>query len=205
MTLTIAVVNLKGGSAKTTTTAFLAHAFHALGLKVLVADADPQGQALRWSEGAEWPFPALGMPVKDLHKRLPGVVPPDVDVVLIDTPPLEEQAGVVYSAIRAADVVVISMAPTMSELDRLPDVWAAIDEIGPMRNTEPVHSVLLNRTVANASSTETIRTSIRESGRLVMETAIARREHFAQAFNAPITETWQYADAAQEILTLGRK
>ena len=44
----VTIANLKGGSAKTTSAAFLAHAFHERGRKVVLVDADPQGSALRW-------------------------------------------------------------------------------------------------------------------------------------------------------------
>lgn len=199
----ITITNLKGGSAKTTSTAYLAHALADEGLSVLVVDADPQGSALRWSELAEWEIPTLALPVKTLHTKLAGIVPPSTDVVLIDTPPLDDHAGIVYSAMRAADTVLVTMAPTMMELERLVDVWAALDEVEPLRTTAPTAAVLLNRTVANARSTEDIREAITESGRHVLETTIPRRESIAQSFGGPITELGRYAAAAAEIRTLG--
>lgn len=84
--LKIAITNLKGGSAKTTSTAYLAHALGLQGRNVLVVDADPQGSALRWSEVGEWETPTIGLPVKDLHTRLPGIVPDSIYVVIIDSP-----------------------------------------------------------------------------------------------------------------------
>ena len=200
---TIAVTNLKGGSAKTTSTAYLAHAYAATGLNVLVVDADPQGSSLRWSEAAEWDIPTLALPVKNLHTRLSGIVTPSTDLVLIDTPPLEEQAGIVYSAMRAADTIVVTMAPTMMEFERLADVWKAVDEVEPLRNEPANVAVLLNRTVANASSTETFRALITDSGRRVLTATIPRREVFAQAFAAPIGDLGNYAAAAEEIQQMG--
>lgn len=199
----ITITNLKGGSAKTTSTAYLAHALAHQGLSVLVIDADPQGSALRWSELAEWEIPTLALPVKTLHTKLAGIVPPSTDVVLIDTPPLDDHAGIVYSAMRAADTVLVTMAPTMMELERLVDVWAALDGVEPLRATTPIAAVLLNRTVANARSTEDIREAITESGRHVLETTIPRRESIAQSFGGPITDLGRYADAAGEIRSLG--
>lgn len=199
----ITVTNLKGGSAKTTSTAYLAHAYAAEGKSVLIIDADPQGSALRWSEQGEWEIPTIALPVKNLHTRIRGIVSPDTDVVLIDTPPLDEQAGIVYSALRAADTIVVTMAPTMLEFERLPDVWAAIDEVESLRDTEPHVAVLLNRTVTNANSTPMFRGLITDSGRTVLATTIPRREPIAQAFAAPVTDLGKYADAAREIDQLG--
>jgi len=50
---TIAVMNQKGGSAKTTTTVNLAAALGMLGKKVLVADLDPQANATGWLGAAD--------------------------------------------------------------------------------------------------------------------------------------------------------
>lgn len=195
----ITITNLKGGSAKTTSTAYLAHAYATQGKSVLVVDADPQGSALRWSEAGDWDIPTLALPVKNLHTRLGGIVPPSTDVVLIDTPPLDEQAGIVYSALRAADTIIVTMAPTMLEFERLPDVWAAIEEVEPLRDMPARVAVLLNRTVTNANSTGMFRELIEDGGHHVLTTTIPRREPIAQAFAAPVTDLGKYADAAEEI------
>lgn len=198
----ITIMNLKGGSAKTTSTAYLAHAYAEQGKNVLIVDADPQGSALRWSEAGEWDIPTLALPVKNLHTRLAGIVSPEIDIVLIDTPPLDDQAGIVYSAARAADTIIVTMAPTMLEFERLPDVWAAIEEIEPLRNIPASVAVLLNRTVANANSTAMYRELIEEAGNHVLETTIPRREQIAQSFAAPVTDLGNYANAAAEIQRL---
>lgn len=199
----ITVANLKGGSAKTTSAAYLAHAFAARGARVLLVDSDPQGSALRWSEAGDWDIPTIAMPVKNLHTKLAAIVPAGTDVVVLDTPPLDEQAGIVYSAMRAADIVLVTMAPTMMEFERLPDVWAALDEVESLRSSESISAVLLNRTVANASSTATFRDLISDSGHHVLGATIPRREAFAQAFAAPIQDVGAYADVADELDRLG--
>lgn len=199
----VAVVNLKGGSGKSTSTAFLAHAFAAAGRRALVVDADPQGSLMDWSDLAEWSIPTVGLPVKNLHTRLPGIVPPGTDVVVIDTPPLEDHAGIVRAALRVADKVVVTMAPTMMEYGRLARVWEEIEEMEPLRSAPSVSTVLLNRTVANARSTETFRQLITDDGHHVLTTQIPRLELFAQAFSSPVTDFGAYADVAAELDTLG--
>lgn len=198
---TITVSNLKGGSGKTTSAAFLAHSFAAQGKNVLVVDADPQESALQWSEDGEWAIPTIALPVRNLHTRLAGIVQPSTDIVIIDTPPLREheQMAIVYSALRAADTIVVPVAPTMMEFKQLRKVWEAIAEVEPLRNTPPAVAVLLNRVVTNANSTEVFREQITAAGHHVLRVAIPRRESIAQADGSPITDTDAYAYVADEL------
>lgn len=199
MTKILTVVNLKGGSGKTTTTAFLAHAYAAQGKKVLIVDADPQGSVLDWSSQAGWDIPVIGKPVPKLHMMLGGIIGDMFDIVVIDTPPLDEKAGIVYGALRAADVVVVPMAPTMMELGRLAGVWSAIEEASSTRNDDIEAVVLFNRTIANASSTDIHRETIASEGRRVLRTTIPRREAIAQAPGAPITDLYGHDLVVSEL------
>lgn len=201
---TIAVVNLKGGSGKTTSAVFLAHEWAARGRRVLLVDADPQGTALRWSEQAAFSVSTLALPVKDLHIRLAGIVGDRYDLVVVDTPPLAERAGIVLSALRLADLVLVPVAPTMAEFERLGDVWSSIADVDPVRRDPVEVAVLLNRTVANASSTDMVRKAI-EAGtgdwpaRRVLEATVPRREALAQAFGADPTPGGPYAAVVDEL------
>lgn len=200
-----AVVNLKGGSSKTTTAAHLAHGFAERGSAVLLVDADPQGSSVRWSELGEWDaVDVVGLAVRDLHRKLPGIVGDRYDSIVIDTPPMEDHRGIVLSAMRAADVVVVTLAPTMIELDRLPPVWVALDEVTAARETGPVSVVLLTRTVPRASSTGVIREIVAAGGRRVLDTVVPRRETYAQAYGAPVVvgPRTPYGAVTDELLTL---
>ncbi|MBT1541466.1 hypothetical protein KK103_06795 [Curtobacterium flaccumfaciens pv. flaccumfaciens] len=140
--------------------------------------------------------------MKDLRRRLAGIVPATTDVVVIDTPPLEENAGIVVAALRAADVAIVAMAPTMGEYERLPEVWAAIDDVEPLRATPLTTAVLMNRTITNANSTPMFRELITDDGHTVLATTIPRREPIAQAFGGQVIDLGKYAAAADEISML---
>lgn len=203
--LTLAIVNLKGGSTKTTTAAFIAHALHESDLRVLGVDADGENESLlSWQEVGNWDFPVIGMPVPNLHRQLPGVVGEDrYDAVVIDTPPMKERHGVVLSAVRIATHVLCPTAPTGMEYDRLPAVRELVDEATEYRDGDgPVFAVLLTRTVPNAASTQTYRELIEADGVPVLDTVIGRRECFAQAYGGSIRNalTSPYGDAVTEIL-----
>jgi chromosome partitioning protein len=201
---TIAVVNLKGGSSKTTTTAHLCAELHAAGLRVLTVDADPQGSSLRWAEAAGWPWPTIGLPVRTLHTQLAGLLG-ERDVVVIDTPPLETQSGIVASALRAATLVIVPTAPTPIEIERLPAVRQALDDVGPLRpdGTPPPARVLLTRAVAAAVSTRVWRRVLTEEGWSVLGTAVPRLEAIAQSYGDLIRPgLGPYTAVAEELLDL---
>lgn len=180
---TYTVANLKGGTTKTTTVGHLAHALTAPTLGV---DADPPGSLLRWSELAGWALPVIGLAVKDLHKRLPGISRGYANII-IDTPPLDDHAGIVYSALRAADVVVVPVSPTTMELDRLTPVLAAVDEVAPLRERPPIVKILLTRVVGGANSGSNAREVLTEADLDVLRVNIPRLERYAQSFGAPVT------------------
>lgn len=180
---TITVANMKGGSAKTTTAAYLAHALAARGHRVACVDADPAGSLLRWRDQGDWDLPVLGMPSRKVHVDLPNIAD-RYDVVVVDTPPLDEQAGIVYSAVRAATDVVVPVGPTTMELDRLLPI---LDAVEPLAATPPMVRVLLTRAVTRASSVEAARDIITgQLGRQVFRTVVPRLERYALAFGGPV-------------------
>lgn len=193
---------MKGGSAKTTTAAFLAHALAGMGRRVLAVDADPAGSLLRWGDAGGWSIPVIGMPTRKIHLDLPNVGD-RYDVAVIDTPPLDDQAGIVYSALRAASDVVVPVGATTMELDRISPIFAAADEVEALRNGPATITVLLTRTVANASSVTVARQVISDDlGRRVLRTVVPRLERYALAFGAPVelSPGDPYLLAAEEIV-----
>lgn len=204
--LTIAVANLKGGTTKTTSAGYIAYGLQRRGRMVLGVDADPPGSLLRWAELGGWELPVIGLPTRAMHQRLEALGQ-GYDTVVIDTPPLDEQAGIVYSVLRSADVVIIPVSPTTMELDRLSPILDAVEEVGPLRAVPSTTLVLLTRTVANALSTGGARTAITAAGIAVMKAQVPRREVYAQAFGTipTIRDGDPYDEAVTEILEAAKR
>jgi chromosome partitioning protein len=203
----VAVVNLKGGSTKTTSAAYLLHAFHEAGQRVIGVDADGQNESLHdWQSDADWPFPVVGMAVPNLHKQLPGVLGEGrYDVVVIDTPPMREQRGTVLSAVRLATHVLVPMAPTPMEHKELPKVRSLLDEAEAVRPAgAPATAVLFTRCAPRAASTTVYRELVSADGWTVLAAQVGRREVFAQAYGDPIMHAGKtpYGDAAAELLEM---
>lgn len=204
----LTVTNLKGGTSKTTSSAYLAAALAELGRRVLIVDADPQGSIGRWAELADWTIPVRGMPTGRLHVPGVGVARElergDVDTVVIDTPPTDRDRSIVESAVRAATHVVVPIAPTTAELERMDVVAQLIADVGHARaGGPPLTSVLLTRVDGNAKSETAIhREALVAAGWYVHRPTVAAVRQFRQAWGAPLARPLRtaYGDVAAELV-----
>lgn len=201
----IAVVNFKGGTGKTTSSAYIAHAAREYGKRVLMVDADStrkRGSLSKWAELAKWDIPTERLASPTLHRQLPGIIGRKYDVVVIDTPPLEQEAGVVHSALRAASTIVLPISPSLMEVTEIPDLLDAVKASEKFRDGKHTVHILLNRTTVNALSTGRMRRKLKQlPGVNVLTTEIRRREAIMSAFGRPIGSNLQgYYSATGEIL-----
>jgi chromosome partitioning protein len=210
--LSVALANLKPGTGKTTSAVWLAHVFAQAGNNVLLVDADPSGSALEWSDlaamdprltpqEAAFPFRVVALPSRELHRRLPEIAQAD-EVVIIDTPQLEDHAGIARSALRYADEILIPCAPSPIEINRTTPVREEISDIESVRDRPARSAVLLNRCIARAHSTNDAREALERLGYDVLGTAVPRLEVYAQSFGMPIRhpgcDVWH--DVARELV-----
>ena len=190
------MANLKPGTGKTTSAVWLAHVFAQAGNSVLLVDADPSGSALEWSDlaamnpvlaptQAAFPFRMVALPSRELHRRVPEIARDD-DVVIIDTPQLEDHAGIARSALRYVDEIVIPCAPSPIEINRTTPVREEIAEVETLRDRPARSAVLLNRCISRAHSTADAREALSGLGYDVLDPAVPRLEVYAQSFGMPI-------------------
>ncbi|MFD5522296.1 AAA family ATPase [Streptomyces sp. NPDC127066] len=196
--LRIAFINLKPGTGKTTSAVWLAYAFHRRGLSVALADADPGASALEWSDQVGgFPFKIGGLPVKDFHRRADDFA---TDVVIGDIPQIEDHAPIARSAIRWANFLVVPVAPTGIELDRMSPLGNVLEEMEDVMRPDSQTGVLLNRVVTGAASGPSARRVLTGQGYPVLTTAIPRLEVFAQSFGAEPERNTTYDQLATELL-----
>jgi chromosome partitioning protein len=204
--LTIVIANLKGGVCKTTTAGFLCQALHESGLRVLGVDADGENKSLHtWQAVADLPWPVISMAVPNVHKTLPGVVGDLYDVVVVDTPPMQAQRGTVISALRLATHVLVPMAPTPIEYDRLRGVRQVLDDATDLRDGHPpVTAIMFNRTTRRASPQIAYRDQAVSDGWIVLDALVGTGQVYSQAWGSPIRRASKtpFGDAANELLDL---
>ena len=204
----LTVCNTKGGTSKTVTAAFMAHALAELGRSVIVLDADPQASISRWADQAEWTIPVRGAAHAKLHLPSVGVEVEarGFDAVVVDTPGTEHGRHVVESAIRAATHVLVPVAPSSAEVDLMPLVKERIDDLAGLGRhaASPVAAALLTRTVASSTSAAVYRELLAEQGWHVLRPHVAFLQRFSQAHGGPVTNATgtAYGDALAELVKL---
>lgn len=191
----LAVVNLKGGTGKTTSAVYLSLALAEHG-RTLLIDADPQGSSLSWSEGAkDFAVPVVGLPVKDLHKRV-GQFAPDYANLIIDTPPGE--IAIVRSALLAADVALLPIPPSLLDLDRLRPTLELLEEVEHFSGVSIY--VLLTRVRRGTKSASAAREVLKELGLPVLEAEIPLLEAYSGSFGLTPSDLAEYGAVMDELV-----
>lgn len=193
------MANLKGGTAKTISSFFLATALSRRG-RTLLVDADPQGSSLSWASRAEedgdtLPFAVVGLPVRDVPRRLKPLAS-DYEHVVIDTPPLEYP--VVRSALMAADVALVAVPPTGIDLDRVLPTLELVADVEDM--TGLTFRVLLTRVRRISREGRDTREAMKEMELPLMRTEIPLLGRYSDAFGTVIDDVGDYELVAREIL-----
>jgi chromosome partitioning protein len=137
MQITIAVLNQKGGTGKTTLAAHLAAAAHLAGGRTLVLDLDRQGSAFDWYAARGEGSPLAGLTVA----RAGALSVPKFrelsrgyNVVVCDGPP--RLGDVSRSAAVAADVIVIPLRPGPL------DWWASAETLELLASADEIRAQL---------------------------------------------------------------
>lgn len=195
----IVAVNLKGGTAKTTSAVFLATAFARKG-RTLLVDCDPQGSALAWAEdaernGAEMGFNVVSLPTRDVHKRVSKLAV-DYEHVILDTPPGE--LSITRAALLAADVAVVAMNPSIMDMNRFRPTLELIAEVEELADLE--YRVLFTRVRRITREVRDARRVMADLDLPVMRSEVPLLSFYAEAFGNVVDELGDYEIVADELL-----
>ena len=194
-----AVVNLKGGTAKSTSAMFLAAALSSRG-RTLLVDCDPQGSALTWAEdaeshGAELGFNVVSIPTRDVKKRVDRLAGDYVHVVL-DTPPAE--LDIVRAALHAAEVALVAISPSDMDINRFRPTLELIAEVESVTDLD--YRVLLTMVRRISREGRDARAAMEALELPVLLTEIPFLGFYRSAFGETIEELGDYDAVADELL-----
>jgi chromosome partitioning protein len=219
MSFVVTVAQQKGGAGKTMLVAMLAaaragHGFtghgaaehgaaghgaagHGAGARVAVIDSDPQASLTRWG-GLR--AARAGLPPITLRSlsgwRVAGEIEglrQSHDLILIDSPPQVDTDA--RQAVRAADLVVVPVQPS------LPDLWAAEGTLRLAIEERRKLVFLLNRAAAASRLRSRIEAEIAGRGLALLPGVLGNRTAYPVAFASGrgVTETAPKSQAAAEI------
>jgi chromosome partitioning protein len=184
---TVAVLNTKGGTGKTTISVHLARLFQLAGHDVRLIDSDPQGSAVAWSR--RWPdgyaerdAPERGR-LELVHAPTPRAVAeasarPGGDLAIIDgAAKLQETTG---AAVRVADVVVIPVQPSALDLWAVRDLAALVAEAYAHRG-RPVGVFVVSRARAGTILAREVEQALTGYGLDVLPGRTHERVAYAEA------------------------
>lgn len=195
----VAVVNLKGGTAKSTSAMFLAAALARRG-RTLLVDTDPQGSALTWAEdaeanGGELGFNVVSIPTRDVKKRVDRLAG-DYQHVVLDTPPAE--LDIVRAALHASEVAVVAISPSDMDINRFRPTLELVAEVEAV--TELDYRVLLTMVRRISREGRDARAAMESLELPVMRTEIPFLSFYRSAFGETIEDPSDYEKVVKELL-----
>ncbi len=142
----IALVNQKGGSAKSTTSVHLAYWLSVKQKKkVLLVDADAQRSSSQWIAGIDLEISTVVIQTSDdLLERVPDLAV-DRDYVVIDAP--ASLAEATRAILFRTDVAIIPVQPTGVDLRSASDAVRLVKQAQSVRGGIPVAATFLSRAV----------------------------------------------------------
>ena len=137
----VALVNLKGGVGKTTSALYFAAVAKERGEDPVVLDADHERSAFEWARAGELSFEVL-VAERDGLARQARALEREGRTVIIDAPPNSRE--VLWAAAAVADRVVVPVAPTGVDVNRLRATLEVLLDVEATRG-ELDTSILLTR------------------------------------------------------------
>lgn len=181
----IAIVNTKGGVAKTTSSMYVAAGLARHG-SVQVIDADPQGTATDWAARAQEDGDPLSFAVSPGNHASLRNLRPSTDHTVIDTAPGDPRA--IDLALAAADLAIVPTSPSPSDMAR---VWSTLDVAGPQLPTY----VLFTAVDRRAKEVEQAMAALAAEGAGYFDNYIPLRKGIRDAFGTGLGERMYNYDA----------
>jgi chromosome partitioning protein len=201
----ISLVNQKGGAGKTTLAVHLAVYLADQGLPVAFVDADPQGSAALWLNGASPEMPVAspedGMAV---HRDIAAFVERGFHVVADAPPRLNDATRVLMYH---SDLIIVPVTPSTVDLRATLTAKDHIDAVQKARVTDGLSpasvKIVINRVRARTELSATILAVLKGMGVPVAKHSVALREIYPKAATldsvvARMTKDKKHAVAAKQ-------
>jgi chromosome partitioning protein len=154
-----------------------------------------------WSEtaeadGYELPFAIMGLPTKDVHRKLARVAD-DYEYVVIDTPPGE--IPITRSALKAVEVALVATSPSVMDVSRFRptlDLLADVEDV----NEDLAYYVLITRARRISREGKEAREVMEEMGLPVLKAEVPHLSFYSEAYGSRIEDLAEYGAVADELV-----
>ena len=169
---TIAVLNQKGGSGKTTIATHLARAYQLQGHSVLLIDSDKQGSARDWRAADENnTTPVIGLDRTSLDKDIKSLG--KHDYIIIDGAP--QATEIALAAIRASDFILIPVQPSPYDLWATANLIELIHQRIGVTEGKLTAAFVISRLIKNTKIGEEVANVLNEFDLPVLHSRIVQR------------------------------
>ncbi|MFJ9173927.1 hypothetical protein [Streptomyces sp. NPDC102360] len=133
-----------------------------------------------WHAANGWPFPVFGAASRIAHQNIREALGAE-DIAVVDVGHIEEHPDVARSVVRIADLVLVNLVPTASDVERLTNLplGGFLDDVNSLRDSD-VPTVLLTRCQPGTRATKETRDDMTASGFTVLSTMIPSVQRYAQ-------------------------
>lgn len=173
----IALVNRKGGVSKTTSSVYIAMCLHEMGKAVTGIDTDPEKSWLKWSNAGVIPYPVIACDRDNLKEQVAQLS----GFVVIYTPPNDGE--IIYKTASISDEVIIPLAATALDVNRLASTLVVVADVEEMRN-KPLGSVLLTKWANNFAISNEVEATLSEQQVPLLDAKIRSLTRY-QGFDTP--------------------
>lgn len=192
---TVAVLNEKGGSGKTTIATNLASAWQRDAYRVLLVDVDPQATALDWSAFGDTDVTVVTIGRGNLDRDLRRVSD-SFDLAVIDGAP--RMTKLTAASVHVSDLVLIPVRPSA------PDIWSAETVVDVCEQQETPAAFVVSSAVVGTTLSDVADDALSTFGIPVLSARTHQRVAYARAIGrgASVLDLSGATKAAAEIRDL---